>query len=114
MGRRHEHQSHASAMALSVINVAELLHGVEESSRPNDNLRSVEDFLSRIDVLPYTIKAAQHYGAIRTSLERAGQPIGVNDLHVAAQARSEGLTLVTNNVREFARIPGLQLENWVG
>ena len=106
--------THASAMALSVITVAELLHGVEKSSRPNENQKTIEDFLSRIEVLPYTVKAAQHYGAIRAHLERAGQPIGVNDLHIASHARSEGLTLVTNNLREFARIPGLQIENWVG
>jgi tRNA(fMet)-specific endonuclease VapC len=57
--------------------------------------------------------AAYHYGSIRAALEQAGQPIGVNDLHIAAHARSQGLTLVTNNLREFERVPGLMLENWV-
>ena len=65
-------------------------------------------------MLPYTAKASQHCGAIRSTLERAGRPIGVNDLHIAAHARSEGLTLVTNNLAEFERVPGLLLENWVG
>jgi len=63
--------------------------------------------------LPYAAKAAQHYGAIRAALEKSGQPIGVNDLHIAAQARSEGLTLVTNNLGEFERVPGLLTENWI-
>ncbi|MFY7917369.1 MAG: PIN domain-containing protein, partial [Rubrivivax sp.] len=55
----------------------------------------------------------QHYGAIRSALEKVGRTIGVNDLHIAAHARSEGLTLVTNNLGEFQRVPGLLLENWV-
>ena len=57
--------------------------------------------------------AAHHHGSIRCSLEKLGTPIGVNDLHIAAQARSQGLVLVTNNVSEFARVPGLMVENWV-
>jgi tRNA(fMet)-specific endonuclease VapC len=63
--------------------------------------------------LPYGPKAAQHYGVIRAALEKLGQPIAVNDMHIAAQARSEGLVLVTNNRGEFARIPALEAENWV-
>ena len=55
----------------------------------------------------------QHYGAIRAALEKLGQPIGVNDIHIAGHARSEGLTLVTNNVAEFIRVPALEVENWV-
>ena len=67
---------------------------------------------SRVEVLPYGAKAAQHYGSIRATLEKQGQTIGVNDLHIAAHARSEGLTLVSNNLREFERVPALQFENW--
>jgi tRNA(fMet)-specific endonuclease VapC len=104
---------HASRMAISAITLAELMHGAEKSSRPAENLAAVEDFCSRLEVLPYTPKAAQHYGAIRTALEKIGQPIGINDLHIAAHARSEGLTLVTNNMKEFAKVPALQLENWI-
>lgn len=66
-----------------------------------------------IEVLPHGTKAAQHYGAIRAVLEKNGQPIGVNDLHIAGHARSEGLVLVSNNVAEFDRVPALELENWV-
>lgn len=103
----------ASRIAISVITLAELMHGAEKSSRPTANVAVVEDFCSRLEVLPYTTKAAQHYGSIRADLERAGQTIGVNDLHIAAHARSEGLVVVTNNAREFSRVPALQVENWL-
>ena len=103
---------HAGHMAISTITLAELLHGVEKSSNPSANLAVVEDFCSRIEILPYHAKAAQHYGSIRAALERLGTPIGINDLHIAAHARSEGLVLVSNNLREFERVPALQLENW--
>ena len=102
----------AGRMAISSITLSELLHGAEKSTRVAQNLAVVEDFASRLDVLPYTARASQHYGAIRAALERAGRPIGVNDLHIAAHARSEGLTLVTNNLTEFERVPGLLTENW--
>jgi len=105
--------ANASRMAISSITLAELLHGAEKSSRVSENLAAIEDFCSRLEVLPYGPKAAQHYGAIRTALEKLGQPIGVNDMHIAAHARSEGLVLVTNNMGEFARVPALEAENWV-
>ena len=105
----NRHQGH---MAVSAITVAELAHGVEKSQFPQRNLAVVEDFLSRLDLLPYGGEAAWHYGAIRAALEREGRCMGVNDLHIAAQARSRGLILVTNNLREFERVPGLMLENW--
>jgi tRNA(fMet)-specific endonuclease VapC len=105
--------ANASRMAISSITLAELMHGAEKSQRVNENLAVIEDFCSRLDVLPYAAKAAQHHGAIRAALEKIGQPIGVNDLHIAAHARSEGLVLVTNNMAEFERVPALELENWV-
>ena len=105
--------TNASRMAMSSITLAELMYGAEKSSRMSENLAAVEDFCSRLQVLPYGAKAAQHYGTIRAALEKIGQPIGVNDLHIAAHARSEGLVLVTNNMWEFTRVPGLELENWV-
>ena len=105
--------ANASRMAMSSITLAELLHGAEKSSRVSENLAAIEDFCSRLEVLPYGPKAAQHYGAIRAALEKLGQPIGVNDMHIAAHARSEGLVLVTNNMGEFARVPALEAENWV-
>ena len=105
--------ANASRMAMSSITLAELLHGAEKSSRVSENLAAVEDFCSRLQVLPYGPKAAQHYGAIRAALEKLGLPIGVNDMHIAAHARSEGLVLVTNNMGEFVRVPALEVENWV-
>jgi len=103
----------AERMAISVVTLAELIHGAEKSNRRAANLTVVDDFVSRIEVLPYTTKAANHYGQIRAALEQIGRPIGVNDLHIAAHARSEGLVLVTNNVGEFERVPALRIENWV-
>ena len=103
----------ASRMAISALTLSELFQGAEKSSRVSDNLVAIEDFCSRLEVLPYGAKAAQHYGAIRACLEKTVQPIGVNNLHIAAHARSEGLIVVTNNVGEFARVPALQVENWV-
>ena len=100
-------------IAISSITLSELFHGVEKSSYPKKNLMNVEDFVSRLTVLDYTNKASQHYGDIRADLERKGQIIGVNDLHIAAHARSEGLVTVTNNVREFRRVEGLRVENWL-
>ncbi|WP_417579032.1 type II toxin-antitoxin system tRNA(fMet)-specific endonuclease VapC [Nitrincola sp.] len=104
---------HAGQMCISSITLAELLHGAEKSTRPEHNLRQVEDFISRLEVLEYGVKAAAHYGDIRACLERQGTPIGVNDLHIAGHARSEGLTLVTNNLKEFERVEALRLDNWV-
>ncbi len=104
---------HVGHICISSITLAELLHGAEKSERQEHNLKQVEDFISRLDVLAYAEKAAAHYGGIRANLERKGQTIGVNDLHIAGHARSEGLILVTNNDREFNRVDGLRIENWV-
>jgi len=104
---------HAGQMCISTITFSELMHGAEKSERREQNLRRVEDFVSRLDVLPYGSKAAAHYGQIRADLEGKGTSIGINDLHIAGHARSEGLILVTNNLREFERVEALRLENWV-
>lgn len=103
---------HATRMAISAITLAELHHGAEKSARVTENLLAIEEFTSRLPVLDYTAQAAQHYGSIRSALEKAGQTIGLNDLHIAAHARSEGLILVTNNEAEFLRVAALQVENW--
>ena len=105
--------THAGHLCISAITLSELLHGAEKSMQPERTLRQVEDFVSRLEVLSYGSKAAAHYGDIRADLERSGMPIGVNDLHIAGHARSEGLVLVTNNLREFERVKALRLENWV-
>lgn len=103
----------AGRLAISSITLSELLHGAEKSQQVAKNLAVVDDFCSRLDVLPYADTAAAHYGDIRADLERKGTPIGVNDIHIAAHARSEGLVLVTNNEREFERVAGLRIENWI-
>lgn len=104
---------HAGQMCISSITLSELLHGVEKSAQPEHNLRQVESFVSRLDVLDYSNKASAHYGDIRSDLEKKGKTIGVNDIHIAGHARSEGLILVTNNLKEFERVEALRLDNWV-
>jgi tRNA(fMet)-specific endonuclease VapC len=104
---------HSGRMSISSITLAELFHGAEKSAKPEYNLRIVEDFISRLEVLEYSMKAAAHCGRIRANFEKLGTPIGVNDLHIAGHARSEGLTLVTNNRCEFERVEALKVENWV-
>lgn len=105
--------AHAGRMCISSITLAELLHGVEKSSMVTKNLRIVEDFVSRLEVLSYDDVAAAHYGDIRADLEKKGTPTGVNDLHIAGHARSKALILVSNNVREFERVEGLRVESWI-
>ena len=93
--------------------MVEQMHGIENSTKVDQHLRQVEDFVFRLVVLDDSNKAAAHYGDIQAVLERKGTPIGVNDLDIAGHARSEGLALVTNNLKEFDRVAGLCLENWV-
>ncbi|MPY23763.1 type II toxin-antitoxin system tRNA(fMet)-specific endonuclease VapC [Shewanella sp. YLB-07] len=104
---------HVGQLCISSITLAELLHGASKSAKSEHNLRVVEDFVSRLDVLDYGDKAAFHYGDVRADLERKGTPIGVNDLHIAGHARSEALIIVTNNKKEFVRVEGLRVENWI-
>jgi tRNA(fMet)-specific endonuclease VapC len=102
----------ADQLCISVITLAELIYGAEKSSRPYENLRIVDQFCARLEVLPFGTRAATHYGQIWADLERAGRLISIHDLMIGGHARSEGLILVTNNMREFRRLPGLQVENW--
>ncbi|MCX2862130.1 PIN domain-containing protein [Paucibacter sp. PLA-PC-4] len=104
---------HAGQMAVSSITVAKLLHRAHKSQASSRALDVVEDCCSCLEVLSYGAKAAEHYGNIPSALEKKGEPIGVNDLHIAARARSEGLTLVSNNPREFERVEALLVANWV-
>lgn len=104
---------HQNQMCISTITLAELIHGAEKSQNTEQNLAAIDDFVSRLEVLNYSPEAAAHYGDIRAELEKAGSVIGVNDLHIAGHARANGLVVVTNNEREFARVAGLRTENWV-
>ena len=104
---------HAQFLCISAVSQAELIHGAEKSDHVEHNLKVLEDFCSRLSVMKYGKNAAMHYGQIRATLEKRGETIGVNDLHIAGHARSEGQTLITNNRREFDRIDGLLVGNWV-
>jgi len=100
-------------VAVSSITLAELEYGAVKSSRPEQNREALLSFAAPLEILPFDDKAALHYGEIRADLERSGQTIGAMDMLIAAHARSIPLTLVTNNTREFARVPQLLVENWV-
>ena len=100
-------------VCISAVTMAELGYGVCKSSRPEQNRLALMMFLSGIKVLPFDSEAAREYGDIRENLSRKGTIIGGNDLLIAAHARAEGLILVTNNAREFERVAGLRVENWV-
>jgi len=103
----------AEQLCISSITLGELHYGAEKSVRRADNLTAIEHFVARLDVLPFAAKAAAHYGQVRAELERAGTPCGPHDMQIGGHARSEGLIVVTNNLREFSRIPGIRVENWV-
>ncbi|QHB16725.1 type II toxin-antitoxin system tRNA(fMet)-specific endonuclease VapC [Mannheimia pernigra] len=103
----------ARKMCVSSITAAELYYGAEKSGFSARNIAVIEDFLSRLTILDYQPKSAAHFGNIKAELAKQGKLIGENDIHIAAHARSEGLVIVTNNLREFERIEGLRLENWV-
>ena len=110
---RERLKKHHGRMCISSITFMELVYGAERSSNPDRNLTSLEGFVARMDVLPLDDSAAAHAGQIRAELARLGMPIGPYDQLIAGHARSQGLVLVTNNEKEFARVPGLRTENWV-
>ena len=100
--------------SMSVITLAELLYGVQVSSKRKMNREGVDALVRHVNVLDWTNEAAEHYAEIRADLKKKGQIIGSNDLLIAAHARSLGAIVVTNNVKDFRRVKGLQLENWMG
>lgn len=99
-------------LAISSITLAELEYGIEASAAREKNERALQGLLLILEVIPFDSSAAVHYGEIRAHLRRQGTPIGTMDMLIAAHARSMGLTIVTNNVREFERVPDLKIENW--
>ena len=101
-----------SAVCISAITKSEIMYGVEISPRQQKDRAALEFFLLHIEVLDYPADAAADYGNIRAALKSRGKSIGPNDTLIAAHARFLGLTLVTNNTREFKRVPGLKIENW--
>jgi tRNA(fMet)-specific endonuclease VapC len=103
----------AEQLCISTVTLAELHYGADKSARRLDNLEAIRQFVARLGILPFSAAAAAHYGEIRAALERAGTPAGAYDMLIAGHARSEGMTVVTNNLREFERMPGVRAENWV-
>ena len=105
-------QHDPSEICISSITMAELEYGVFNSSKPLQNRTALLMFLSGITILPFDTDASLEYGDIRYKLKTSGAIIGGNDLLIAAHARSQGLTLVTHNTKEFSRVENLQLEDW--
>jgi tRNA(fMet)-specific endonuclease VapC len=99
--------------AISVVTYGELFYGVEKNAHSSVSFERLTELTAFLPVLPLTFETAKAYGSIRADLERGGRLIGGNDLWIAAHARAEGLTLVTNNQKEFRRVRGLKLQNWV-
>ncbi len=100
-------------VAMSVVTHGELCYGACKSRRREEALKALSELATMIPVLPLTSQVGERYGVTRSELESSGRPIGNNDLWIAAHALALGVVLVTNNTREFARIPSLKVENWV-
>ncbi|MBX7254669.1 MAG: type II toxin-antitoxin system VapC family toxin [Candidatus Promineofilum sp.] len=109
---RHLAAQQVGDVGVSAVTVAELRYGVARSAQTERNARALELFLAPLVIADFDDGAATAYGAVRAALERAGAPIGALDTLIAAHALSLGATLVTNNTREFDRVPGLSLANW--
>lgn len=109
---RERFSLNTSRLCISSVTLMELIYGAEKSQAPERNLAVLEGFIARLDVLNYDAAAAAHSGQIRAELSQQGLPIGPFDLMIAGHARSQGLIVVTNNTREFARVDGLRIEDW--
>ncbi len=103
---------HPDEIKIPAVVKAELLYGAEKSVKRKENMELIEALLMPMDIVPFGDSAAGHYASVRSTLERAGTPIGPNDLLIAATVLAENGILVTNNVREFERVPALQIEDW--
>lgn len=102
-----------AGICISSITLAELEYGMKHSSNPIKNEQALLRFLVPLSILPFGTAAASEYGKIQALLQNRGIPIGPLDMLIAARARSKDMILVTNNVREFERVPDLEVENWV-
>ncbi|MEO6000000.1 MAG: type II toxin-antitoxin system VapC family toxin [Chitinophagaceae bacterium] len=100
-------------IGFSVISLAELDYGARKSSYPEKNLNALNQFLIPFEIFEFDYRATAEYGRVRNNLERKGIPIGPLDTLIAAHAKSLNRILVTNNEREFSRVEGLQIENWL-
>jgi tRNA(fMet)-specific endonuclease VapC len=100
-------------LCISVVTYAELIYGVEHSSSREINRPIIDDFVRHLDIITWDREAAEHYGKIRAFLRAKGSIIGSMDMMIAAHARSQNMTLITNNDKHFKRVPKLRIENWV-
>lgn len=100
------------SVGISSISLAELQYGIRKSSRPDQNQAALNQFLLPLEIVGFDTAAALEYGRIRADLEKKGTPIGSLDTLIAAHVKALGMILVTNNEKEFLRIPGLKIENW--
>jgi len=100
-------------ICISSITVSELMYGAYKSQFVEKNLKALEAFLMPFEIVDYDFNASVEYGKIRASLEKKGKTIGNMDMQIAAHALSLGLTLITNNTKEFERVEGLKLDNWI-
>ena len=107
------YQTEISQIGISSITLSELLYGVSKSSKPEQNRIALMQFVAPLEILPYGDEASQYYGDLRAHLEKQGTPIGSLDMLIAAHALSIPCTLVTNNEKEFIRIPDLKIDNWI-
>lgn len=110
---REAFKAHDGQMCVSTVTLMELIYGAEASAAVDRNLREIEGFAARLEVLPYDNDAAAHTGQLRAELKKAGHPIGPYDEMIAGHARSRGLVVVTNNIKQFEHAPGIRLVNWV-
>lgn len=110
---RETFKRHQGQMCISAVTAGELIFGAERSAQPERNLADIEGLTARLEVLPFDAAAATHFGQLRAELYNVGKPIGPYDMMIAGHARSLGLILVTNNTKEFERVPGLRVENWI-
>ncbi|WP_309676004.1 tRNA(fMet)-specific endonuclease VapC [Pseudomonas sp.] len=110
---REAFNRHNGQLCISAVTLMELFYGAEKSAAPEKNLAVIEGFVARLEVLPFDNEAAAHTGMIRSELAKAGTPIGPYDHMIAGHARSRGFIVVTNNLREFDRVPGLRVKDWV-
>jgi tRNA(fMet)-specific endonuclease VapC len=106
-------QTRISQVGISSITLSELEYGVAKSSKPDQNQFALAQFLAPLEILPYGDEPAQQYGGLRAFLEKKGAPTGSFDMLIAAHALSIGCILITNNEKEFIRVPGLKIDNWV-
>lgn len=104
---------HVGDLCISSVTLAELMYGVEKSQHHHKNKAALEEFILPLDIMPFDDEAARHFGTIRTTLEKKCTPIGPLDLMIASHAQHLNKILVTNNVKEFDRVPDLVVENWV-